>query len=134
MSNWHLDWFESLVTLAITIFLIVCIACMSSCIHTEYKFYKIPYEKCHALLLNVDYKPSTKEYHSAPIFNLKGGMSYAWYSTGHSEKHITIWDCGKYGTITSDDEHIFRFAKKESVLHIKEYNNEVRIVGIERGE
>ena len=39
--------------------------------------------RVEARLLSYDYSPSTRSTHSAPVFNGKGQMSAAVYSTGH---------------------------------------------------
>lgn len=100
--------------------------------YVEIQFYRaIPF-KCEATLIRNDYIASTRSTHVAPIFSTNGKTSMAVYSTGHSEIFTTIWDCGKYGNIVSDSEHIFRYAKAKSILLLKELGSEIRIYDIER--
>lgn len=96
-------------------------------IKNEIAFYRAPSFPVRATLLSQDFIPSTRQTHVAPVFSGKGRMSMAVYSTGHSERYTTMWDCGKYGRLTSDQERVFRFAQEESVLLLKQVGNETRI-------
>ncbi len=35
------------------------------------------------------------------------------------ERHITEWDCGEYGIITSQNDTIYRFAHKKDILILR---------------
>lgn len=99
-------------------------------IKREIQFNNLKHFEIEATLLNFNFKQSTQNTHIAPIINSKGGMSTAFYTTGHPEKYLTIWDCGKYGRIISEDKTVFKYAQPKSILFVKELGNEIRIVGI----
>lgn len=99
-------------------------------VRKEIQFSNLKSFEIEATLLNVNFKQSTQNTHIAPIINSKGGMSTAFYTTGHPEKYLTVWDCGKYGRLISEDKTIFRYAQPKSILFVKELGNEIRIVGI----
>ena len=50
---------------------------------------------------------------------------------GSYMNHTTIWDCGNYGCLTTTNERVFRWAKKESVLLLRVYGSSVWIEDIQ---
>lgn len=97
----------------------------------EAAFDKIPAVAVHCKLLDRSFSPDTHEWHAAPVFNGKT-VSTAVYSTGHSEKKITVWDCGSYGCLVSEHPDIYRYGRSESVLLIRSSPYATRIIGIQR--
>jgi len=94
----------------------------------EIDFKNTPYVEQECRLLSIEYSPSTEKTRLAPIIG--GSTSVAMYTTGTPEMKITIWDCGKYGRLNSDDNNVYRFAKEVSILYIKSNDYDTRIVGI----
>lgn len=97
----------------------------------EFKFSRLPMKEVECTLLSADFLPSTRRSHAAPIFS-GGKTSWAWYSTGHSEKYTTIWDCQKYGRLVCDKKEVYRHAQDKSILYIRSNKYDTRIVGIAR--
>lgn len=95
----------------------------------EYAFYKATPFRVEATLLSFNYIPSTRSSNIA--YNLGSGDPI-YYTSGRGETHTTIWDCGKYGRLISDNETIFRFARHKSILLLKEAYGDIRIYDIER--
>ena len=100
------------------------------CVYECYVWANVPQFEHHATLLSDQYNPSTLSSHVAPTFNGEGGISFTYYSTGHGESYITIWDCGCYGRLKCDKQEVFQYAKPKSILYLKKLNNDIRIVGI----
>ncbi len=49
----------------------------------------------------------------------------------YSEHRITVWDAGQYGTLVSEDDHVFRWAKDKSILILNKFDNDsAYILGI----
>lgn len=84
-------------------------------------------KKCR--LLKILHEDSTEESQAVPVFTGNGvGVGVA--TSGHSESYTTVWDCGEYGRLVSDDKEVFRWAKPESILYLKTLDSECRIEGI----
>jgi hypothetical protein len=98
--------------------------------YEAYMWTLVPQFECPATLINDQYHPSTLQSHMAPTMGSSGRMSTTFYTTGSSESYITVWDCGKYGRLRSDNEKVYRWAQPESVLYLKQLDDDVRIVGI----
>lgn len=96
----------------------------------ELQFSKVPPVEVECYQLTSEFVPSTLRTNIAPVFSSNGTSSIAVYTTGHSEKLVTVWDCGKYGRLVSEDAYIYRYAKQKSVLYIRHSNYDTRIVGI----
>lgn len=87
--------------------------------------------KQDAKLLTSSHKASTLETHAVPTVGANGTVGVGVVTTGDSECYTTIWECGKYGRLVSDDQNVFEYAKPKSILWLKKLDNEVRIDGIE---
>lgn len=96
----------------------------------EHRWDKCPEFTVKAKLLNAQYAGSTRRTETVPVVT-GDGLGVGFVTTGNPEKTVTVWDCGKYGRLITDDENIFRWAKAESTLYLKERGDEVRIVGID---
>lgn len=132
VRHWDwMDWFGATIMSLFSLVLALVVFGIIYWIFYEVRFHNQPVIIQKGYLLNIDYKPSTLSTRCVPVFHSRGGMSTAMYTTGHSEKNLTIWDCGKYGRITCDDKTVFRLAKDESMLKLKAWKDDVRIVGIE---
>lgn len=122
--------------LFVSIFIVVCVVCgigsiiLSNYLMNEYEFSTVIPVKVEATLLSHSFSPSTEKTRIAPIVGNKGQTSYAIYSTGDAEKVLTVWECGKYGRVTSTDKKVFQYAKDQSILLIRHNNYDTRIVGI----
>jgi len=53
-------------------------------------------------------------------------------SIANSEKQITIWECDGLGKIVSKNKTVFRLAKTNAVLLIKQRGDEFRVEGIKQ--
>ncbi len=106
------------------------LALLLGCAWDEIKFHSQEQFECKATLIQNDYRPSTLRTHTTPIFSSKGGMHMAVHTSGRSEKYITMWHCEGYGNLVSMKEKVFRLAQPSSILYLKKYNDDVRIVGI----
>lgn len=69
-------------------------------------------------LLKASHSDSTLETHSVPTVTSNGDVGVGVVTTGDDESYTTIWDCGEYGRLVTDDEDVFRWAKKSSTLII----------------
>lgn len=96
-------------------------------------FKKLNPIEVESTLIEINYLPSTKTGNLAPIFH-GGDISMAYYSTGHTGKYTTIWNCGKYGRIICDKEDVYRYAKEKSILYIKSNHYKTEIVGIKKND
>jgi len=99
-----------------------------------YRFRNSPIQSCEATLIYDSYTGSTLQSHTGSgvsVVGGKAGVHTTTYTTGSSEKFVTIWDCGKHGRMKSDKEHIFRFAKPESILYFRQRGNNYCIVDIQ---
>lgn len=114
------------------IILILIIVVLVACIFTyEDEWSKPPFIVQECTLIGSSYIASTRETDLSPVFT-GNGLGVGVVSSGHGEEYITVWDCGQYGRLKSDDEELFKFAKEKSTLRLKEINGEVRIIGIEK--
>jgi len=82
-------------------------------------------------LISYSHQPSTLRTNVAPIVGSNGNVSCAVYTTGHTENFTTLWDCGKFGRVTSQDKKLFQFGKPRMVLLIRHSSYDTRIVGYE---
>lgn len=90
----------------------------------------VPFE-IKAKLLSSQYGPDTSQ--AIPVVvATSNGAGVGVGVTGNGEEYITVWDCGKYGRIICDKKDVFRWAKPESTLIMKQVGEEVGIVGIKR--
>ena len=97
----------------------------------EIQWARTPEFKYRASLLRSSHLGSTLETHPVTTITTGGQIGIGSVTTGHDEEFYTLWDCGKYGHVSVEDEHIFQYAKEKSDLWIKVRGDDVRIVGIE---
>jgi hypothetical protein len=97
----------------------------------EYQFSKIPVVQVEGKLLSHGFSPSTQLSRVAPIVGHKGQGSCAVYTTGDPEKKITVWDCGKYGRLTSENKRVYQYATDRATLLIRHSEYDTRIVGMQ---
>ncbi len=123
---------EKIITTVIITFVGIFVFCLSYITFEEIRFcYADSYEvECE--LIHINYSPSTCKTHIAPIISSNGTVSTAIYTTGNSEKKSTLWNCGKFGRLSSDRNDVFQFCKEKSILIIRSNNYDTRIVGIIR--
>lgn len=111
--------------------ILIPIAVIYQAVRIEAQWDSIPVIECDATLVSDIFLPSTESAHFTPLFS-GGGMSSAMITTGHGERYSTVWDCGRYGRISCDDNTVYRYATDKAVLYIKVWDEEVRITGIKR--
>lgn len=114
----------------IGVFVFFCALCGISYVVNEWEFSKIPPVEVECTQLRSDFVPSTLRTHIAPVMSSDGKFSAAVYTTGHAEKRVTIWDCGKYGRLISERGDVYRYGTEKSILYIRHNNYDTRIVGI----
>lgn len=73
-------------------------------------------------LLSRNFKGSTLETNIVPAvgMGINGGVmgGVGLVTSGHSEEFISLFDCGKYGILISEDKEIFRKAKENNKLNV----------------
>lgn len=111
-------------------FILVASIVIGACIHNENEWNKIPVTEARCDLVSQNFYESTLESHSAPVMTTNGSFGVAVTHSGYPEQRTTIWNCGKFGTIISNSDNIFRWAKPKSILLIKFGKYDHRIVGI----
>lgn len=104
--------------------------CIANFAYKEFIFSQVDPVPVKCRLLSISHSPSTIQTRTAPIFSSEGGTSLAIYTTGNPEKTTTLWQCGKYGRLATNNKNIFRFAKEESTLLIRSNQYDTRIVDI----
>ena len=124
------EFFTGLFALIVLAFIAFLIFCGVTWGIREYQFSKVPCIEQECILLSHNFNPSTLRTHVAPIISGKGNVSCAVYSTGHAEQKVTVWDCGPYGRLTTEDKTVYRFAKERSTLYIRSSSWDTRIAGI----
>jgi hypothetical protein len=111
------------------LFLIIGIGAAWIGLEIYFHFYA-PVYKVECTLLSEDYSASTEKTHVAPIISNKG-VATAIYTTGNPERFVTIWNCGRFGKIVSNNKKVFRLAKQKSILKIQSSDYDTRIIDIE---
>lgn len=120
------DIFMCAVATILAAFLMFLVYCGLEYIYKVHQYNKSPYVEVEATLIENRYCESTLQSHTAPIFNSgkDGGTSMVFYSTGHDENRITIWETKEYGRLMSDNPKVWRLAKPKSILRIKMWLND----------
>lgn len=132
LSDLLLDIVVKFLPVLLVIIIALVIACGIFIIYEEICFSYAPSYRIECELLADSYSPSTIKTRVAPIVSANGQISTAAYRTGNLEKHITVWNCGKFGRLTCDKKEVFQFAKNRSILIIRSNEYDTRIVGIVR--
>lgn len=67
---------------------------------------------CEQSRLDNEKYPNFRVWHKCRLLNqyVVSKGKYGWLG------YITIWDCGKYGRLVSEDTHVFKWAHDESML------------------
>ena len=87
-------------------------------------------------LLNRSYKGLTLETNAVPIvgMGMNGGatVGVGLSTSGHSEDFISVFDCGNYGILISNDKEVFRKAKEKENNKLTVYfgKNNYKILNI----
>lgn len=129
MKKGFFDYVGGFFLWAASLFLIFCVFVLALYAVQEFFYLDVPVVKVKSTLISHGFSPSTLKTHVAPIIG-PDGTSCAIYTTGDSEKTITIWDCGKYGRLICDDKRVYQYAKPDSTLMIRHSEYATRIVGI----
>lgn len=113
------------------LFIIFCFIILGLIVFKGYKQHQEIISKVQILdckLLNKSYNGSTLTVNPVPMVGL--GMNgrinagIGLVTSGQGKRFITMFDCGTYGTIVSENENIFRLAKDgENKLEISFYKN-----------
>jgi len=74
-------------------------------------------------LLSRSFKGSTLEINAVPVIDM--GMN-----SGRGKEFISLFDCGNYGILISDNKEIFRKAKENNRLTVYFGNNDYKILDI----
>lgn len=111
----------------------VLIVGLSWCAVNAIRWWKTPVQEIKGRLISSEVKASTQRSSTIPVVTTGGNVGIGVVITGDPEKHITVWDCGKYGKLVSDDETVFRLAEDRSTLLVKFLDGEAWIVGILEG-
>lgn len=83
-------------------------------------------DKCQ--LIQKVFKGSTLKNDGVPSITMNGQLAIGVVTTGEGEKHVTIWECEKLGTMTSIDDEVFRLAQNQETLVIaKNWNGKIVI-------
>lgn len=137
MIDWYLEvwresWFFGALFTVLGLFLGAIAIGIIGCIVEEIRWSRQEAFKWPAKLVSMQSIGSTLQSTPVTTVGSNGQVGVGVVTTGHGEQHLTVWDCGKYGRISVDDETIFRWAKDKSELWLKELDDEVRVVGIEK--
>lgn len=130
-------WYESIVEnrvflVVISALIITTASALSYPVWSLEEWSRRPIFTVQAACLSVHFKDSTLQTDAEPVITSNGGVGMGVMTTGEPEDSVTVWDCGIYGRLISHDEDVFRWAQSTSTLKLKEWNGEVRIVGIEK--
>jgi hypothetical protein len=85
-------------------------------------------------LLSRSFKGSTLETNAVPFvgMGMNGGatVGVGLATSGYSKEFISLFDCGNYGILISDNKEIFRKAKENNKLTVYFGNNDYKILDI----
>jgi hypothetical protein len=85
-------------------------------------------------LLNRSFKGSTLETNAVPVvgMGMNGGanVGVGLATSGYSKEFISLFDCGNYGILISDNKEIFRKAKENNKLTVYFGKNDYKILDI----
>jgi hypothetical protein len=87
-------------------------------------------------LLNRSYKGSTLETNAVPVvgmgMNGSATVGVGLATSGHSEDFISVFDCGNYGILISNDKEVFRKVKEKENNKLNVYfgKNDYKILNI----
>lgn len=121
------DGFVGLIVLGIVVALALVLGTYAI---NEYQFSQVPVVQVEARLISHGFSPSTQRTRVAPVVGSKGQVSCAVYTTGDGEKKITVWDCGKYGRLTSENKRVYQYAQENATLLVRHSDYDTRIVGM----
>jgi hypothetical protein len=80
------------------------------------------------LILLLGCMPSKNTFHvNAILLGQTVSMSGRY---GEFRNHITIWDCGKYGVMVSENKYVFKKCKQATKLIVADYGDHLEIEGI----
>ncbi len=123
------DLFALAFVLAVVLYVLYAVSSGIYWVYDEISWFAAPRFRHECVLMSLQYSPSTSRGHLSPTF-VGGKVGFTPYSTGRSEKNETVWDCGKYGRLISNDKEVFRWARDTSTLLLAKRGKRARIMGI----
>ena len=121
-------WPELIVCLFVGLLVFLIITCV--CLEISLAMTDSVAVKCH--LISTQYTPSSNSIGHGCIVGADGKLANGFVHSYSAEKTSTVWMCGPYGRLATENKEVFRYGKDESLLYIKSNFYDTRIVGIKK--